>query len=406
MMRTMLRIDHLPVPEPRPEYRACEDFEAERELCQACLAEDYDNCVHISSPRCVMRWFTRNKCGHGSLGRSWRCDGCGWSLCGPCFAKWPSRSGERVRRALNARPLWAPVLPYIGLGDCSLTPQIWVLRRDWEQRVTEGRCNGWWSEQNTRYVGKRCPLDIRFCGECSARLFSSAGPTRVQCANQGYTMLLRASRYTWPEEVALAECSEDPAVFKPPPARLTSCLSCASCPRTRFLHRAMVHVGDHHECHNGNTSRKQVCPCMSTTSWATFVLPRLVGHSTFLHVIFVPDSVFEEHAFDVSRPDLYEDSSCFRGEEHSLRKDLLYFGQINKEVVLDRAAASECAVKSFDAMQVEDLGRTASMGHKSNSCICCGSSIEAKLCAELATRMRLMQKLQCFLYSRVFPECF
>ena len=209
-------------------------------------------------------------------------------------------------------------------------------------------------------------------------------------------MLLRASKYTWPEEVALAECSEDPAVFKPPPARLTSCLSCASCPRTRFLHRAMVHVGDHHECHNGNTSRKQVCPCMSTTSWATFVLPRLVGHSTFLHVIFVPDSVFEKHAFDVSRPDLYEDSSCFRGEPNSLRKDLLYYGQINKEVVLDKAAASECAVKSFDAMQVEDVGRTASMGHKSNSCICCGSSIEAKLCAELATRMRLMQKLQFF----------
>ena len=183
ILRNMLRIDHLAVPKPRPGYRSCEDFVAERELCEACLAWDDDKCVHIGSPRCVMRWFTRNKCGHGSLGRSWRCEECGWSLCGPCFAKWPSRSGERVRRALNARPLWAPVVPYIGLGDCSLTPQIWVLRRDWEQRVAEGRCNGWWSEQNTRYVGKRCPLDIRFCMECSARLFSSAGPTRVQCAN-------------------------------------------------------------------------------------------------------------------------------------------------------------------------------------------------------------------------------
>ena len=129
-------------------------------------------------------------------------------------------------------------------------------------------------------------------------MYAKAGPLVVRFQPLEWVVLFRASQNTWTEELSF-----DPNIFKWPPWRLVSCEWCGNDPRKKFLHRAIVHIGCHYECHNGMSSAGTPCPVISTSSWLTKVLSRLTGKSTLLHVIFVPRHDMNQYALDMSEID-------------------------------------------------------------------------------------------------------
>ena len=93
---------------------------------------------------------------------------------------------------------------------------------------------------------------------------------------------------------------------------------------------------------------------ISTTSWLTHVLPRLIGKSSLLHVIFVPVSGMNDYAVDMSEVDpKFTHTQCWEGERVEVHKRCREMAQTLKEVVLDRTRLDDdVVVKTFDSSQI------------------------------------------------------